>query len=110
MLPHSQPNTLRRRTAVRDLPRRLVSRPSPISLLRAVLNGRSFIWSMTTTILNRSLLRMRAIELNHPEEARETTWRTSPFGMADGVIIVDMDAPPERSPRWLELHKLSSNP
>lgn len=65
---------------------------------------------MTTTILNRSLLHMRKIELDHPEEKQETTGRTSPFGMNEAVVIVDMDAPLDRSNRWLELNKMSSNP
>lgn len=63
---------------------------------------------MTTTILNRSLLHMRKTELEHPDEAREMTGRTSPFGLRDGVIIVDLAMPPEHSARWLELNKLSS--
>ena len=53
---------------------------------------------------------MRKIEVYNPEEARGTTGRSSPFGMSDGIVIVDMDAPPERSSRWLELNKMSSNP
>ena len=62
---------------------------------------------MTTTILNRSLLRMRQIELDSQEDLTiNLSGRTSPFGTR-GVVIVDMDANPvERSPRWLELNKL----
>ena len=67
----------------------------------------SFVWGMTTTILNRALLRMRQIELDSKEDLLTTpSGRTSPFGTR-GVVIVDMDANPiERSPRWLELNKL----
>ena len=65
---------------------------------------------MTTTILNRSLLRMRRIELESAEEELHESGRTSPFSAGSGVLIVDMDAPSDRSNRWLELNKLSSRP
>ncbi|EKM54155.1 uncharacterized protein PHACADRAFT_196585 [Phanerochaete carnosa HHB-10118-sp] len=70
-----------------------------------------FIWGMTTTILNRSLLRMRKMELSYLEETEETEemlGRSSPFGASDSVVIVDLDAPPHRSSRWLELNKMSN--
>ena len=63
---------------------------------------------MTTTILNRALLRMRQIELEAARDPAHPTGRASPFSEHAGVVIVDMDAH-ERSPRWLELNKLSSN-
>ena len=47
------------------------------------------------------------VELANPEEKREPAGRTSPYMMHDSVVIVDMDAPPERSNRWLELNKFS---
>ncbi|GJE95843.1 hypothetical protein PsYK624_120330 [Phanerochaete sordida] len=79
----------------------IVARPSMIMVVVF------FIWCMITTILNRALLRMRRIELANPEEKREPAGRTSPYMMHDSVVIVDMDAPPERSNRWLELNKFS---
>jgi hypothetical protein len=63
---------------------------------------------MTTTIVNRALLRMRRIELEAEDEECYESGRTSPFSAGSGVLIVDMDAPADRSNRWLELNKLSS--
>ncbi|KIP11517.1 hypothetical protein PHLGIDRAFT_454225 [Phlebiopsis gigantea 11061_1 CR5-6] len=66
--------------------------------------GVFWIWGMTTAILNRALLRMRATELASAAAAAHAP-APAPAGE---VVIVDMDAR-ERPARWLELDRLSSS-
>ena len=58
---------------------------------------------MTTTIVNRSLLRLRKAEVQHPPEI-QLSGRASPF--ASELLPSTVDEPD--SPGWVKLQKLRS--